>query len=226
MEATMNLTDTPKNMSPESHRQQQCALLNIPAELRLHIFEYLFSSFLPISLFVSNKVHVWGQGLPDDLASYLLLCREINKELNDVIWNRLRFSIRAENGSRLSLMRCLGNTKSNALLNKVRHVEIMFPLASPAATPPGIRLFATMRPCLDVIKHNTALRSVTFNCNTSLWLSGCSEEGVRRFALSWRNVLLNRAAEGVKVRLSNTKSKHGMICVELFREAGWTGLIS
>ncbi len=198
---------------------QPSSILSLPAELRLHIFENLLKNFMPISLFIQDNVYVWGRGLPPDFMSYLLVCKEINKELQDFMWTRLTFTIRAQSGRGVTLARCIGSTATCELLRKIRHVEVMVPFVAIGGKT-SKELFQSMWPCLAVIERSDALRSITFNCDSSLWMeeSKKSREALRAVARLWKTPITQRVARGTKFAMSNTRANNARIVAEVFAD--------
>src|ERR1700753_2717655 len=68
-------------------KEKRSHFLELPTELRLSIWEFVLKQIqiLPSSLFITDKVYVWGQFLPTDIHNCLCLCKQINRELNDII---------------------------------------------------------------------------------------------------------------------------------------------
>ena len=214
------------NPSPPIEIQQESPLLDLPTELRLRIFDQLTKPDLPISLLITTHVYLWGQGLPKDIAACARVCKQISREVQDIIWERLRFKIRASKGYGLPSSTLLGRAESCALLGKIRHAEICFPIAAvqsfygqPSPCAAGVGRF---KECCTALERNFSLRSVTFNCDTTAFIGEHDDGGVEMAAKAHLDLLARLRDRGVKVRFVNTGLRRNSgICLKIFRERGW-----
>ena len=210
--------------SPAMDIQQDSRLLDLPTELRIRIFDYLLKPELPVCLLLSNNVYLWGQGLPKDIASCARVCKQISREVQDIIWERLRFKIRADNGRGLPASTQLGKTETCGLLSRIRHAEICFPIAaiqrSYGATD-GTALWR-LKLCCAALERNSTLRSLTFNCDTTAFIGEHDDGGVEVITKAYLDVLAKLRDRGVKMKFVNTSlRRNSAICLKIFREGGW-----
>jgi hypothetical protein len=218
---SLNMDDLTSTTTPGTpYPAQESRLLALPAELRLQIFEPLLMNLLPISLFISSTgIRLWGQGIPPDVVSYLLVNKQLYFDLHDVIWSRLHFRIRAESGYGLPQTRRLPGKVTPNLLSSIRHLEINFPITS-ASYRDGPYRTENVEPALDAVEKISGLRSVTFNCGSDLWVYGGGDhrQVSRVAACAWKPVLARLQERGVEVRISNPDDfVHGIKCMQIFQ---------
>lgn len=108
----------------------QSALLQLPAELRIQIFEYIFETIqCQRLLFVLDSVYVQSDaGSTPKNTAILHACRSTYKECLPILYNHttVELSVRDEqntNDVRASMI-SLGTIKDCGLFSRLRHVEV------------------------------------------------------------------------------------------------------
>jgi hypothetical protein len=223
-ERAEHLLEEDISLSPSMEIQQDSRLLDLPTELRIRIFERLMKPDLPVCLLIATNVYLWGQGLPKDIAACARVCKQISREVQDIIWERLSFKIRADKGYGLPSSTLLGKAESCMLLSKIRHAEICFPIAAIQSygEPPYAAEVGRFKSYCVALEQDSALRSVTFNCDTTAFIGEHDDGGVELVTKAHLDVLAKLRDRGVKVKFINTGlRRNSAICLKIFRERGW-----
>ncbi|KAF2161767.1 hypothetical protein M409DRAFT_58843 [Zasmidium cellare ATCC 36951] len=106
------------------------ALLDLPAELRVHIFEYVFEeTHCQKPLFVLDEIYVQSSGEGSLTATAILLtCRLIYKECLPLLYQNtaVELSLRCEENTNESLTTLidLGTIEDCGILPRLRHIEL------------------------------------------------------------------------------------------------------
>ena len=211
------------NAPPAEEIHQNSRLLDLPTELRIRIFDCLLERSLPVCLLISTHTYLWGQGLPKDIASCARVCRHLNAEVQDIIWQRLNFKIRADNGHGLPSSTSLGTTETCDLLRRMRRIEICFPIAAIRGYggDPDPAAVQRLKICAKVLEKCSAAREISFNCDTNAYVGEHDDKGVDLVTRTFRDVLVLERSQGVRVKVVNKNLRSSSaVCAQLLREAG------
>lgn len=203
--------------------RQDSRLLDLPTELRIRVFDCLLERSLPVCLLISAHTYLWGQGLPKDIASCARVCKHLNAEVQDIIWERLNFKIRADNGHGLPSSTSLGATDTCDLLRRMRRLEVCFPISAIRGYDgdPDPAVMKRLKTCAQVLEKCSAAREITFNCDTNAYVGEHDDKGVDLVTRAFRDVLVLKRSQGVKVKVINANLRtSSTVCAQLLREAG------
>lgn len=213
--------------SPSPNNTQPSRLLALPTEIRLRIFDLLMQPDLPICLLISDSVHLWGQGLPKDIHSLSRVCKAIDAEVMDTIWERLRFRLRADNGRGLPSSVFVGKTEASRLLSRIRHAEVCFPMVAiqgPFLGNVEEAVGRRLKGLCEALEGNVRLRTLKFNCDTTAFVGEHDDKGIELMARTFSDLMVKLKARGVKVELIHPPGslrKKDRICVKVVREDGF-----
>ena len=149
---------------------QCCRLLELPAELRLEVYEYVATSNSPVSLYYDQELFVKGSSVWATLATPILqACKQIRKEAFDIVWDNIIFDIMAVSleCDDKSMYRSLGQPTKCPVINQMHTVNVYF---SPKHYHYDSRVavfLERLRQLYDLLRNNHELKLLTFDCDAS-----------------------------------------------------------
>lgn len=100
-----------------------------------------------------------------------------------------------------------------------------FPIASiKGVDDPSPDVLRRLKVCAKVLEKCAAAREITFNCDTNAYVGEHDDKGVDLVTRAFRDVLVLKRAQGVKVLFTNTTLRSSSpTCLQLLQEAGLMG---
>lgn len=146
--------------------QQASKLLQLPAELRLQVYECVVPRGTPFTTAFDRSYLRGNTKVLDMLLSLLWVCRQIREEAHDCIWNSIELKVSVPPSGLYYLppnQRIIkidsGAAVYRTSLRHIRHVRIVTPLVGARPQAPSLRHFINVAAMLDILDRAGSLTS-------------------------------------------------------------------
>ena len=191
---------------------QSCSLLDLPVELRLKIYEYLYQDQCAPQLYVRNGSRILqpmskqfkhpGAGLPKT-------CRLIHDEAAPFMYSTVNFRIQMQIGNEWPIYQDAGPMNgSNPLLRQMQHLTITYYLIYSSHVEQALHLLRTLANTLDAAGAQLETLQVEIKATVSVEgrMSGriltlCRDEMLEQIEPDAKKSSFRRMLEGMIITL-------------------------